>query len=432
MAFLHENGWSNALRGLEKDTGRSFDTKAHEGAKGGLLLSAISLSKEKWAAEQDAKSKGGEKRRAMRAIEENLTNPKGGRVPCVAPGRVFSGLHDANIITTRFCPRDAQSDIAGSADVRGKLTLVDTKAGKVAGVIPPGLFKAPVITMDFSPRDPVMAIGCMDGSHHIMSFALPNAQGGRAGSESSLDASDSKVNASAPPVADAKILASLERHGKYVNRIRWNVDGSMLASCSNDREVRLYSYVAGGGESAPRCELKDRFTFPRAVVCVDWGRGTSQHLLYVSLQEDNYIHTIDSKAGKKCSKYNMNSFGDDHVSFTALDIRTSSDGAYLLAATDKDRTIMFASNSELQVRNFYGAESGQYHNPRVAFDPNRSNAYCTSARNDIIGWDVGSQRLVATLRGHTKTLRCMDVHSTKPMLVSGAYDRTVRLWHPRE
>ena len=179
MAFLHENGWSNALRGLEKDTGRSFDTKAHEGAKGGLLLSAISLSKEKWAAEQDAKSKGGEKRRAMRAIEENLTNPKGGRVPCVAPGRVFSGLHDANIITTRFCPRDAQSDIAGSADVRGKLTLVDTKAGKVAGVIPPGLFKAPVITMDFSPRDPVMAIGCMDGSHHIMSFALPNAQGGR-------------------------------------------------------------------------------------------------------------------------------------------------------------------------------------------------------------------------------------------------------------
>jgi len=131
---------------------------------------------------------------------------------------------------------------------------------------------------------------------------------------------------------------------------------------------------------------------------------------------------------KKANRYNMNSFGDDHVSFSALDLHASQDAKYVIACTDKDRVIMFASNSNIQVRNFYGAESGQYFNPRAVLDCNHSNLYATSYDNSIIGWDVGSQRPSAKLTDHTKMIRSLHVHATEPQLVSGSYDRTVRLW----
>jgi len=150
--------------------------------------------------------------------------------------------------------------------------------------------------------------------------------------------------------------------------------------------------------------------------------------LFVSLQQDNYIHTIDVAAMKKGPRFNMNSFGDDHVSFSVLDLHTSRDGKYLLGATDKDRVIMFTSNSERQVRNFYGVETGQFFNPRVLFDENRSNVYALSYDNSIIGWDVGSQRQNTKLKGHKKMVRSFDMHLSSNVIASGSYDKTIRTY----
>ena len=46
----------------------------------------------------------------------------------------------------------------------------------------------------------------------------------------------------------------------------------------------------------------------------------------------------------------MNSFGDTHVSFAALDVSFSSSGKYILASTDRDRLILFDRVSGAQVR----------------------------------------------------------------------------------
>ena len=45
----------------------------------------------------------------------------------------------------------------------------------------------------------------------------------------------------------------------------------------------------------------------------------------------------------------MNSNGDDHVSFTALDLSVSPSGNHILIATDKDRLILYRTESEVQV-----------------------------------------------------------------------------------
>jgi len=223
-----------------------------------------------------------------------------------------------------------------------------------------------------------------------------------------------------------------EKHGKYVNRIRWDSTGTMFATCSYDKEVRIYHLKASKDGRTPQWGVAGRFTFRRGVECIEWGLEARKHLLYVSLQSDNYIHSIDAVKMKKAERYNMNSFGDDHVSFSALDLHTSKDGKYLLACTDKDRTIMFASNTEKQVRNFYGADSGKYFNPRAVLDQNQSCAYGTSYDNSIVVWDVGSQRVVKRLTGHKKMIRSLDVHSTKNIFASGSYDRTIRLWEPKQ
>ena len=43
------------------------------------------------------------------------------------------------------------------------------------------------------------------------------------------------------------------------------------------------------------------------------------------MREDNYFHYVDADSGD-VSKVNMNPMGDDHVSFTVLDMTLSPNG----------------------------------------------------------------------------------------------------------
>ena len=120
---------------------------------------------------------------------------------------------------------------------------------------------------------------------------------------------------------------------------------------------------------------------------------------------------------------------------------------FLLVATDKSRIIMFAANSGHQLRNFYGAVNDLYDDAlfnvcqlkllirgrrytqcRVAWSPNNSYVYCTSQDHTVCVWEVATQRLVHRLKGHTKTLRDIDVVPSSGALVTGSFDRSLRFW----
>eukprot|EP00470_Lotharella_oceanica_P010084 CAMPEP_0170188212 /NCGR_PEP_ID=MMETSP0040_2-20121228/43779_1 /TAXON_ID=641309 /ORGANISM="Lotharella oceanica, Strain CCMP622" /LENGTH=424 /DNA_ID=CAMNT_0010435451 /DNA_START=32 /DNA_END=1306 /DNA_ORIENTATION=+ len=404
LQFLQEQGFVSARKALEEESGLKYDEKTQGEHKGNYLLSALAVYKE-YLLSKTPESGEVEKERA---IEEDLVNPKGGPTKPVSEGKKLAATHGVNIIDVRFSYCTNFQDIVASSDAKGSLVVTDIQSGSSATAVKPGFFKAPILTTDFNPTNNLIAVGCMNGGQYIVD----------------LKAKDKAELLSG--AVQPEVVGDLEKHGKYVNRIRWNRDGTLMATCSYDKEVRIYAVTAAQEEA--KCELKGRFQFRRGVECVEWGWEHNAHLLYVSLQQDNYVHSIDAKAMKKADRYNMNSFGDDHVSFSALDLHASKDGKYLIACTDKDRIIMFASNSSKQVRNFYGAESGQYFNPRAVLDCNHSNLYATSYDNSIIGWDVGSQRPSAKLKGHSKMIRSLHVHATEPVLVSGSYDRSVRLW----
>jgi hypothetical protein len=67
------------------------------------------------------------------------------------------------------------------------------------------------------------------------------------------------------------------------------------------------------------------------------------------VRDDNYLHYIDCETWVE-TKVNMNANGDDHVSFTVLDLaRSPGDERFLLAATDKSRHIVFRTGTSAQV-----------------------------------------------------------------------------------
>ena len=70
--------------------------------------------------------------------------------------------------------------------------------------------------------------------------------------------------------------------------------------------------------------------------------------LAVSVRSDNklYFVTVPSLATRTM---NMNAFGDDFVSFTAMVVSYSPSGKYLLVSTDKDRLILFDRMTGTQV-----------------------------------------------------------------------------------
>ena len=120
------------------------------------------------------------------------------------------------------------------------------------------------------------------------------------------------------------------------------------------------------------------------------------------------------------TQVNMNPNLDDWVSFTVMDIALSPDGAYLLAATDKNRCLVhvhpplasrprppradlrtaalstaasavrcaaalgrYKVGDSDQLRGFYGLDNDGYANPRCAWHPSGLYVYCTSQDNTV-------------------------------------------------
>ena len=71
-------------------------------------------------------------------------------------------------------------------------------------------------------------------------------------------------------------LADLQGHAETVWNLAWNPKKSLLASCSTDKDVRLYSYkklssgISGGSETVFRLEEVIPSGHKRTVRCVSW------------------------------------------------------------------------------------------------------------------------------------------------------------------
>jgi WD40 repeat protein len=52
-----------------------------------------------------------------------------------------------------------------------------------------------------------------------------------------------------------------------------------------------------------------------------------------------------------------------------------------------------------------------------------------SVENTIKLWSILSQKEIATLRGHTKLVKCIAFSPDSKCLASASYDNTVKIWN---
>ncbi|CAM9145352.1 unnamed protein product [Choristocarpus tenellus] len=314
--------------------------------------------------------------------------------------------------------------------------------------------EAPVLSLDFCPvqthgRD-LLLVGGMDGASHLVSL------GKRSGTRSDKERREEEVESlnsgkfdfqeegnSALPTSSlsgceegkdhpgVSLLSSLKDHSKYVVGCRFSPDGHTFATASHDKVVALYTRNGGtegiGGTGFTQIR---KLYFSEAIECLEFVRGSGGALdLVVAARNQPHLMyvNIDTLQQRKVSLNERD--WDAHVSFNIMGLSVSPDGKYLLAATDKNRNILYPVGKNHHVRTLVGHSTDAYFQPRVAWDPSGAFSYCnSSADHDIHLHCLASGRIIDHLKCHTSVVRDIYHHPSAPVLITASYDKSVCLW----
>jgi len=382
--WLKENHLDETLSTLELESSIEYAPSLYE--RGSELQTILDEHAQRKL--QAEASPTEESERLTAAEEELLAIPDEPLVSTLS--QTFNDIHESNIIALKSSPHDPSQFASGGA--AGELVIANL-AGEVLSTIQTG-GQGALTCADFHPLDKKYCIvGHMGGMVCLIDLETQQAQ------------------------------QVLKEHTKFVTRALWAPCGTRFATCGHDKAVVVYHKDESTGAWAKQGSKP----FVGIVEGLAWASAAT---LVATIRDDNYMHYIDA-ATLEDRKVNMNVAGDDYVSFTVMDMRISPDGKYILAATDRNRTILMPVGvGQTHLRVFYGANNDEWSTPRVCWSP--SGRYvCSTAQDDSIAiWDIQDQKLVTTLTGHTQNVKAIDFcqGAEQPTLLSVSFDKTVRVW----
>jgi WD40 repeat protein len=388
LQFLKEQGLGASMTALETEYGCTLE--AWRVDENNHLLNALAIKDQsRLAAETE------EERAEQRELTEALQQMKveGGGDPLVAHSDgTHEYVHRANVLACAFSP-EPDATLIASAGADKTIKIFDYVSRQVVAEVV-GL-STPALDVSWRPGHGgagLLAAACMDGTTVL--------------------------------VENGVIVHKVKDHSKFAVRSRWSSCGRLLATSSRDHTLRLYALEG--------LELKSlkTFTFKGAVECLTWFAGSN--LLAVGVRGDHRLHMVDASTLQLCGDFNLNETGDDHVSFTAIDVASSPCGQFLLVSTDHHRLIMLAVSSGKVVRSFYGALNDDYSNARCVWSLNGRRVYGTSQDRKVVCWDVGTAEVEGSLEGHKDQIRGLAHHPSQHLLASAAFDKTIRTWTSTE
>ena len=225
--------------------------------------------------------------------------------PISKPIKSIPQVHSSNIICCSFVESSNGEQLAltGAADKSLCLTRIEDEERidyKVAA------FAAPPLSISINPMKQNLAVvSCMDGSARIFEIDERNESTTR-----------------------LEEIQCLQDHGAaYVLNAKFSSRGDLLATCSKDKTVRVYS------SQDNQWILKKTLFFPETAECLEFSSvsliclflaNLPQNSLIVGVRGDNRLRLFDLQTLQEKEFINMNTTRDDYVSFTPLDISYSS------------------------------------------------------------------------------------------------------------
>lgn len=190
-------------------------------------------------------------------------------------------------------------------------------------------------------------------------------------------------------VATGYCVKTFTGHREWVRMVRVNVDGSLMASCSNDHSVRVWQT----NSKECKAELREH---ENTVECIAWAPESAAAAI-------NEAAGADNKKGAHQGPF--------------------------LASGSRDKTIrIWDVSSGLCLFTLVGHDNWVR---GIVFHP--GGKYMLSASDDktLRIWDLRNKRCMKTLYAHSHFCTSLDMHKSHPYVISGSVDTTVKVWECR-
>lgn len=272
-----------------------------------------------------------------------------------------------------------------------------------------------VVSLDVHPSGRVLA-GCMSGGVSVLALA---------------------------PTGELAQLATWKRHGKYAHCVRWHPGGELFASGSFDHNLHVYRAAGEGYAPLPPIR-RDGVVESVAWVCagellVASVRGADALAVWSSAE----LSALDGEAAGGAMPTPTQHWAIDPegaavgraANVLSLVVSPAAEGRWVSAATDAGWiAVLDARRQGAVVRRLARGPARDdlwAGRPCHAWSHCGDYIYATSeeAEGPLLVWDVGTEAVVAELRGHTASVREVAAHPDGTgALASAGFDKAVRLW----
>ncbi|GIL42382.1 hypothetical protein Vafri_365 [Volvox africanus] len=218
-------------------------------------------------------------------------------------------------------------------------------------------------------------------------------------------------------------LSVTQGHDGSVRAISFSADGTLLATGSNDRTVRLWYLlpaVDGVTDSISPFVVLSGHT--DVIRCVAFSPVASSRLM-ASASEDRTVRLWHvAPAGQGSSRLHCELKG--HDSWVICCAFSSNGKRIATASLDKTVRIWNTINGEQQLV-LHGHSSGV---TSVAFSPDSMTLVSGGADNSLRQWNARTGQQLAMMQGHIGQIASVAYSPNGHAIGSGAVDATIRLW----